>query len=68
MLVLLGLRSMLLLLLRLHLLRGMVVLLNMSEDRALGEAANVERLRSILLLKLLLLLLLWWCSLCCWFV
>ena len=67
MLVLLGLRSMLLLLL------GMVVLLNMSEDRALGEAANVERLRSILLLKLLLLLLLWlllwwWCSLCCWFV
>ena len=61
MLVLLGLRSMLLLLL------GMVVLLNMSEDRALGEAANVERLRSILLLKLLLLLL-WWCSLCCWFV
>ena len=50
MLLLLGLRNMLLLLLRLHLLLGMVVLLNMSEDRALGEVANVERLRSILLL------------------
>ena len=51
MLLLLGLRNMLLLLLlRLHLLLGMVVLLNMSEDRALSEVANVERLRSILLL------------------